>query len=133
MQGLLGDPESSCLDLKLHCLALAIAKKTLDDNRFKHVQKTTDCTPCNFKVGDRVYLKNKQAAKWDLKWRAGYRVVCIEHNRHYRHIGNQATVITRPCNVKDIVHELPVDTKFGRAGKFINHPANLLTIPLNTG
>ena len=33
----------------------------------------------------------------------------------------------RPCSDKDIVHELAVelwnaDTKFGRAGKYINHP-----------
>ena len=39
--------------------------------------------------------------------------------------------------VKDVVHELPVklwnvDTTFGRAGKFINDPANLPTICLNT-
>ena len=35
------------------------------------------------------------------------------------------------------MHELPVelwnvDTKFGRAGKYIIHPASLPTIPLNT-
>ena len=40
------------------------------------------------------------------------------------------------CNVKNIVHELPVklwnvDTKFCRTGKFINHPENLPTILLN--
>ena len=40
-------------------------------------------------------------------------------------------------NLKDIVHELPVelwnvDTTFGRVGRFINHPVNLPTIPLNT-
>ena len=51
--------------------------------------------------------------------------------------GNQATGKTRPCNVKDIVHEPPVelwnvDTMLGRAGKFINHPTNLPSIPLNT-
>ena len=40
----------------------------------------------------------------------------------------------RPCNVKDVVHKLPVeqwnvDTTLGRAGKFINYPANLPCIP----
>ena len=75
-------------------------------------------TPPNFKIGDRVYFKNKQPGKWDLKWRVGYRIVCIEHNGNYLHIENQATGKTRPCNVKDIVHELPVElwnveTKFG--------------------
>ena len=44
MQWLLGDPDSGHLDLKSHCLALAIAKKTLDENWFKHAQKTTNCT-----------------------------------------------------------------------------------------
>ena len=66
----LGDPEPGCLNLKSHCLALVMAKKTLDENRFKHVQKTTDHTPPNFKIGNRVYFRNKQPSKW---------VVCIEH------------------------------------------------------
>ena len=43
-----------------------------------------------------------------LKWRAGYRIVCIEFNRHYLHIENQAKGKTRPCNVKDVVHKPPV-------------------------
>ena len=62
----------------------------------------------NFKVGDRASFKDKQPGEWDLKWIAGYRIVCIEHNRHYLHIENQATRKTRPCNVKDVVHEPPV-------------------------
>ena len=37
-------------------------------------------TPPSFKIGDRVYFKNKQPGKWDLKWRPGYRIVQIEHN-----------------------------------------------------
>ena len=32
MQYFLGDPDSGCLDLRSHCLALAILKKTLDQN-----------------------------------------------------------------------------------------------------
>ena len=44
---------------------------------------------------------------------------------------------TKPCHVTDVVPELPVKlwnvyTMFGRAGKFINHPTNVPTIPLNT-
>ena len=39
----------------------------------------------------------------------GYRIVCAEHNGHYVYIENQATGKTRFCNVKDIVHELPVE------------------------
>ena len=66
-------------------------------------------------------FKNKQSGQRGLKWRAGYRIICIEYNGQYLHIENQPTGKTRPCNVKDVVHELPfelwnVDTKFGRAG-----------------
>ena len=44
-----------------------------------------------FQIGDCVYFKNKQPGKWDLKWRPGHRIVCIEHDRHFIHIENQAT------------------------------------------
>ena len=40
MQHFLGDPDSSMLILETHRLVLAIAKKTLDENRFKTAQKT---------------------------------------------------------------------------------------------
>ena len=73
------------------CLALAKAKKTLDENRFRNAQKMTDHPAPNFQVGDRVYFKNKQTGKWDLKWRAKYRTVHIECDGHYLHIENQAT------------------------------------------
>ena len=54
-------------------------------------------------------------------------------DRHYLYIENQATGKTKSCNIKDIIHELPIefwntDTQFGRAGKFINNPTNLPTI-----
>ena len=42
MQHFLGDPDSGMLNIEVHRLALAIAKKTLDENRFKTVQKTMD-------------------------------------------------------------------------------------------
>ena len=124
------------LNLETHRLALAIAKKTLDENRFKTVQKTLDCTPPSFKIGDRVYFKNKQPGKWDLKWRPGYRIVHIECNRHFLHIENQATRKIQSSNVKDVILEPPIefwniDTQFGRAGRYINHPANLPSIKLN--
>ena len=64
MQGFLGDPHSGCLDLKSHCLALAIAKKTLDENGFKHAQKTTNDTPPDFKVGDKLFFKSQ--ATWQM-------------------------------------------------------------------
>ena len=42
MQCFLGDSESGKLNLEHHCLTLAIAKKTLDENHFRNEQKTTD-------------------------------------------------------------------------------------------
>ena len=91
MQQFLGDPDSEMLNLEAHRLTLAKAKKTLIENCFKTTQKTMDRTPPSFKIGDRVYFKNKQPGKWDLKWRPGYRIVLIEHDRHFLHIENQAT------------------------------------------
>ena len=137
MQQVLSDPISGCLELKSHCLALVIAKKTLDENQFKHAQKMTNCTNPISKLETEYSLKNKEPGKWDLKWWAGYRTVCIKCNRHQLHIENKATGKTKPCNVKDVVPEPPVklsnvDTMFGRAEKFINHPANLPTITLTT-
>ena len=40
MQHFLGDPDSGMLNLETHRLALAIAKRTLDENRFTATQKT---------------------------------------------------------------------------------------------
>ena len=40
MQHFLGDPDSGMFNLETHRLALAIAKKTLDENRFTATQKT---------------------------------------------------------------------------------------------
>ena len=136
MQHFLGDPNSGRLNLENHHLALAIAKKTLDENHFRNAQKTTDRKPSSFQLGDRVYFKNDQPGKGDLKWRPRYRIVCIEHNGHYLHIENQAMGKTRSCNLKDMVHEPSIefwniDTWFGRARKFINHPANLPIIKLS--
>ena len=67
MQHFLGDPDSSMLNLETHRLALAIAKKTLDENRFTAHQKMMARDTPAFQVGDRVYFKNKQPGKWDLK------------------------------------------------------------------
>ena len=88
-----------------------------------------------FQIGDHVYFKNKQSGKWDLKWRPGYRIVHIEHDRHFIHIENQATGKIQSCNVTDIILEPPVefwnvDMQFGRASHYINHPANLPSIQL---
>ena len=67
MQLFLGDLDSRMLNLEGHRLALAITKKTLDENCFRTAQKTTNRQPPSFKIGDRVYFKNKQPGKWDLK------------------------------------------------------------------
>ena len=108
MQHFLGDPDSRMLNLEAHKLVLTIAKKTLDENRFKAAHKTMDRKPPTFKIGDRVYFKNKQPGKWDLIWRPGYRIVWIEHDGHFLHIENQATGKAQSCNVKDVVLETPV-------------------------
>ena len=91
MQHFLGDSDSGKLNLETHRLALAIAKKTLDENRFTATQKTLARDKPAFQIGDCIYFKNKQPGKWDLKWRPGYRIVCIECDRHFIHIENQAT------------------------------------------
>ena len=116
-------PDSGLLCLDQHQLSLSIAKKYLDDHRFLTAEKTTDRAEPGFKIGDRVYFKNKTPGKWDLKWRAGCRIVRIKCKGHYLHIENQATGKIRSCNVKDVVLE-PI-SEFGRASKFINHPNNL--------
>ena len=50
MQQFLSDPDYGHLALKSHCLALATAKKTLDENRFKHAQWTTNHTSPDLKL-----------------------------------------------------------------------------------
>ena len=91
MQCFLGDPDPGMLKLETYRLALATAKKTLDENRFTATQKMMARDKPAFQIGDHVYFKNKQPGKWDLKWRPGYRIVCIECHRHFIHIENQAT------------------------------------------
>ena len=136
MQQFLGDPDSGLLNLEAHKLALAITKKTLDENCFSTAQKIMERKPPFFNIGNRVYFKNKQPDKWDLKWRPGYRIVQIECSGHFLHIENQATGKVWSCNMKDEVLEPPVefwnmDTQFDRAGKYISHPVNSPTITLN--
>ena len=71
MQRFLGDPDSGLINLEAHHLSLATAKKTLDENCLElHSKQQTREAP-SFKIGDRVYFKNKQPGKWDLKWGPG--------------------------------------------------------------
>ena len=128
MQHFLGDPDSGMLNLEIYRLALAIVKKTLDENRFKMAQKTMERKLPTFKNGDHMYFKNKQHGKWDLKWRPGY--ICIEHDGHFLHIENQATGKVHSCNMKDMILEPPIefwniDTQFGIAGRLLI----LITLP----
>ena len=62
MQQFLGNPESGLLNLEVHHLALAIAKKTIDENCFRTSQKTMDREPPSFKTGHRV-LFHKQTTR----------------------------------------------------------------------
>ena len=135
MQHFLGDPDSGKLHLETHRIALAIAKKTLHENRFTATQKMLTGDNPTFQVGDHVFFKNKQPGKWDLKWRPGYLIVHIEHNGHFIHIEIQATGKTQSYNITDIILEPPIefwniDTLFSRASHYIDHPANLPTIQL---
>ena len=59
MQHFLGDPDSGKLNLETHRLALDIAKKTLDENRFTTTQKTLARDKSAFQIGDHFYFKNK--------------------------------------------------------------------------
>ena len=54
MQCFLGDPDSGMLNLETHRLALAIAKKTLDENRFTATQKMMARDKPAFQIGDCV-------------------------------------------------------------------------------
>ena len=128
MQHFLGDPDSGKLHLETHRLALAIAKKTLDKNRFTATQKTISRDNPAFQVGDHVYFKKKHPRKWDLKWRPGYQIVCIGCNGHFIHIENQGKGKTPSCNVTDIILEPPV--MFWNVNTQSAEPATILTIPL---
>ena len=57
MQHFLGDLDSGKLNLETHRLALAIAKKTLDENRFTVTQKTLARNQPAFQIRDLVYLR----------------------------------------------------------------------------
>ena len=54
MQHFLGDPDSGMLKLETKRLALAIAKETLDENRFTATQKMMARDKPAFQIGDCV-------------------------------------------------------------------------------
>ena len=66
----LGDPDYGMINLEAHRLALAIAKKTLDENRFKTAQKAMDHTPPSFKIGDKSLLQEQTAWQMEPKMEA---------------------------------------------------------------
>ena len=55
MQQFLGDPDSGPLNLEAHRFALAISKKTLDENCFRTAQKTMDKKPPSFNIGNSLF------------------------------------------------------------------------------
>ena len=117
-------------------ISLSCCKENNGWELLQYCTKTMDREPPSFKIGDRIYFKNRQPGKWDLKWRPGYKIIHIECDGHYLHIENQASGKIRSCNIKDKVLEPPgecwnINTQFSRAGKYINYPANLPTIMLN--
>ena len=135
MQQFLGNPESGLLNLEAHHLALAIAMKTLDENHLRTAQKTMDREPPSLKIGVRVYLKNNETnmtSNGDLD--TGLSVLSMTDITYTLKI--KLLEKTRSCNAKDIVLEPQVEfwnicTQFGKAGRYIIHPANLPTIMLN--
>ena len=64
MQCFLGDSDSGKLNVETHRLALAIAKKTLDENRFTSTQKTLAREQPAFQIGDHVYLRRNNLVNW---------------------------------------------------------------------
>ena len=77
-------------------------------------------------------IKTNSLAIGDLRWIEVVTELCL-HREQWTLPTHRKTWLQEkqvPCNVKDVVHEPPVnlwivDTTFGRAEKFINHPANL--------
>ena len=63
MQCFLGDPDSGMMNFETQRLVLAIAKKTLGENRFTATQKTMARDKPTFQIGDHVYFKNKQETR----------------------------------------------------------------------
>ena len=130
MQQFLGDPESVLLSLEAHQLALAIVKKTLDENCFMTAQKTMDREPPSFKIGGRVYFKNKQPGNGISHGGLDIGLfklsaVDITYTLKIRLLGK-----TRSCNIKDIVFEPPVeflniDTQFSSDRKYLKSPCKL--------
>ena len=61
MQQFLGDLDLGMLNLEAHRLALAIAKKTLDENHFRTAQRTTARQPPSFQIGDKSIFQKQTA------------------------------------------------------------------------
>ena len=124
------------LNLEAHSLALAIAKKTMDKNCFKAAHKTMDRKPPTFKIGDRVYFKTDSQANGILNGDLDIGLFKLSMMDTSYMLRTRLLEKVQSCNVKDLVLEPPIelwhmDTQFGRAGKFINHPGNLPTINLH--
>ena len=74
MLQLLEDPDLGIVNLKAHRLALAIVKKTLDENCLRNAQKTTDRQLPSFQIGNRVYFQTQTT------WQMGPQMeTCIQN------------------------------------------------------
>ena len=137
MQQFLGDPDSWCLELESHYLALAITKKNLDENCFKHAQKIMHHTPSNFKVGDSVFFKKQ--ATWQMwskveSWLQDclHRVQwTLPADRKSSYWENK-TLQCLGCCTQSASQAMECGCNIWQSCKFINHLENLPTITLNT-
>ena len=134
MQHFLGDPASGKLNLETHRLALVIAKKTLDENRFTATQKTLARNQPAFQIGFECTLRinNLEMGFKKETWLQN----CLHWaqrtphpHREPRHRKNTILQHQRH-HPRTPIEFWNIDTQFGRASHYINHPANLPTIQL---
>ena len=126
------------LNLEAHHLALAIAKKTLDENHSRTAQKSMDRETSILQNRQQSPFQKQTTRKmgsqagdldtglfilsmqWTLPthWKSSYwKNKVVQHQGH--------VVLEPPVEFWNI------NTQFSRAGKCIHHPANLPTIMLN--
>ena len=90
-----------------------------------------DREPPSFKIDDRVYFKNKQPGKWDLKWRPRHRIVHIEHDGHCLHSLNYQQIVLHICsslaNLRDSLYYMTQVTM--HAMDYINAATTGILLP----
>ena len=131
MQHFLGDPDSGKLHLETHRLALAIAKKTLDKNRFTASQNTVSRDNPTFNIGDSCVLQKQTTRQvgFEVETRIPDCSYWVQWTLH-------PTLKTKPQAVHghatsrisslNLLFEFwNIDTQFSRASCYVNHPSNL--------